>query len=90
MFSSQLLVLSICDSSLPDRHAEDRIFVLPSWKKHKNDELIGTFVFTNPDNDLSPLIYELAILAQIWPLVSFYKKLLQLCWHNSGCTLRSI
>jgi hypothetical protein len=29
-------------------------------------------------------------LAQIWPLVSFYKKLLQLCWHNSGCTLRSI
>ena len=86
--SSKSSLSSICDSSSPDRHTEDRIFVLPSWKKDKKDELIGSFVFTNPYDDLSPSIYELAILAFIIHKSSpRYLLFTKNCYHYAGTIL---
>ena len=88
LFSSKSSLSSICDSSLPDRHAKDRIFILPSWKKDKKDELIGTFLFTNPDNDTSPSIYELTILANlIHKSGPRYLLFTKNCYHYAGTIL---
>ena len=88
MSTSKSSLSSICDSSSPDRHAEDKIFVLPSWKKDKKDVLIGSIVFANPDDDLSPSIYELAILADIVHKSSpWYLLFTKNCYHYAGTIL---
>ncbi len=85
--SSKSSLVSISDSSSPDRLAEDRISVLQSWKKDKDDILVGTLIF--PDEDKSPSLYELAILAVIVHKASpSYLLLSKNCYHYAGTIMR--